>query len=93
MMGKTEPDWIAHDGSAVCPVPAGLMGERGDMFGFLTNMIDNALGVTGDILNGETPSRRRVAQLISDGISVTVIATMFGVGVEVIEALIEDTTE
>lgn len=60
------------------------------MFGFLTNMIDNALGVTGDILNGETPSRRRVAQLLADGISVAAIAALFGVGIDAIEALIDE---
>ena len=60
------------------------------MFSFLTNMIDNALGVAGDILDGETPSRRRVAQLIADGLSVAAIAAIFGVGVEVIEALIDE---
>lgn len=57
------------------------------MFNFLTNMIDNALGVAGDILDGETPSRRRVAQLLSDGVSVVAIAALFGVGVDVIDAL------
>lgn len=61
------------------------------MFSFLTNMIDNALGVASDILDGEVPSRRRVAQLLADGISVAAIAAMFGVGVDVIEALIDET--
>jgi hypothetical protein len=60
------------------------------MFSFLTNAIDNALSVAGDILDGKTPSRRRVAQLLSDGISITAIAALFGVGVEVIEGLIDE---
>ena len=60
------------------------------MFSFLTNMIDNALGVASDILDGEAPSRRRVAQLLADGISVAAIAAMFGVGVDAIEALIDE---
>jgi hypothetical protein len=59
------------------------------MFGKLTNMIDNALTVGGSIMTGEMPTQRQVAQLIADGIGVAVIAAMFGVGIEVIEELVE----
>jgi transposase len=59
------------------------------VFGFFTDAIDNALSVVGDILEGETPSRRKVAKLIDAGLSVAAIATAFGVGEEVIMALLE----
>ena len=57
------------------------------MFDKLTNMIDNAITVGGSIMTGELPTQRQVAQLIADGVSVAIIATMFGVGIEVIEDL------
>ena len=60
------------------------------MFDKLTNMIDNALSVGGAIMTGEIPTQRQVARLIADGISVAAIATMFGVGIEVIEELMEN---
>ena len=59
------------------------------VFGFFTDAIDNALGIATDILDGEVPSRRKVAKLIDAGLSVAMIATAFGVGEEVITALLE----
>lgn len=60
------------------------------MFSKLTDMIDNALGVASDIMTGEVPSQRRVAQLLADGISVAAIAALFDVGIDVIEGLIDE---
>ncbi len=59
------------------------------VFGFFTDAIDNALSVAGDILDGETPSRRKVAKLIDAGLSVAVIAAGFGVAEEVIADLMD----
>ena len=53
------------------------------------NMINNALDTVATILSGELPSREKVARLISDGVDIAMIATLFGVGVDVIEGLID----
>ena len=60
------------------------------VFGFLTDAIDNALDVAGDLLTGEVPTRRKVAKLIDAGLTVAAIAAAFGVGEEVITALMGD---
>lgn len=59
------------------------------MFNSIFNMVDNALSVGVGVFTGELPTQKQVARLISDGLSVTLIATMFGVGVDVIEDLLE----
>lgn len=63
------------------------------MFDWLIKTVDNALGIGSSILDGETPSRESVAKLIADGLSVAVIAAMFGVGIDVIEQLVEGNDE
>jgi len=60
------------------------------VFGFFTDAIDNALGIVGDILDGEVPTRRSVAKLIDAGLSIAAIATAFGVGEEIIMSLMDD---
>ena len=60
------------------------------MFDFLTDSIDNALGVLGDLVDGETPSRRQVSKLLADGITIVAISEATGVAVEVLENLMED---
>ena len=60
------------------------------MFNILTDAIENALTVVGDLAEGEVPTKRQVAQLISDGVTVAVIAAATGFSVEVIEELLDD---
>ena len=60
------------------------------MFDFLTNSIDNALSIFGDLAEGEAPSRRQVAKLIADGVSVYAIAEATGLAVDVIQNLADD---
>lgn len=60
------------------------------MFDFITDSIKNGLDVLGGLVEGETPTKRQVAQLIADGISIYAIAEATGIAVEVIEDLIED---
>lgn len=60
------------------------------MFDFLTDSIDNALGVIGGLVFGEIPSQRQVAKLIADGVSVYAIAEATGVAAEVIQGMVED---
>jgi hypothetical protein len=59
------------------------------VFGFFTDAIENALDVVGDVMTGEVPTKRSVAKLIDAGLTVAAIATAFGVGEEVITALLK----
>ena len=60
------------------------------MFGIFTDVVDTALDVAGDLLEGETPSRKSVAKLIDAGLTVAAVATIFSVTESVIESLLED---
>ena len=59
------------------------------MFDKLTDMIENALDVGVSIVTLEGLDKRKVAKLIADGLSVWAIASMFGVGVDVIEDMMK----
>jgi len=58
------------------------------MFDFLTKAIDNALSIPAAIINGEDVSRQQVAKLISDGVSIAVIAATFGIAEDVVQSMI-----
>ena len=65
------------------------------MFGLFTSAIKAALDVTTDTFNmmigeGDGPSAENVAELVDAGLTVAAIAHGFGVGEEVIQALIDD---
>ena len=60
------------------------------MFNFLTDAVENALDVADSVLSGEDVTKRQVARLISDGISVAAIASATGLAVEVIEKMVDD---
>ena len=59
------------------------------MFTLLTDAIENALTVAGNVLTGETVSARQVAQLIADGMTVAAVASATGLAVEVIEKMLD----
>ncbi len=58
------------------------------MFDFLTKAIDNALSIPAAIINGEDVSRQQIAKLISDGVSIAVIAATFGIAEDVVQSMI-----
>lgn len=60
------------------------------MFGFITDAVENVLDIGCSILDGEDVTKNQVAKLISDGVSIAVIASAAGVAVEVIEHIMED---
>lgn len=60
------------------------------MFNFLTDAVENALDVADSFLSGEDVTKRQVARLISDGLSVAAIASVTGLAVEVIEKMVDD---
>lgn len=55
------------------------------LFDSLTNAVENGLGVLGGLVEGELPSKRQLATLISDGISIYAISEATGYSVEVLE--------
>jgi hypothetical protein len=46
--------------------------------------------IGSDLLDGELPSKRQIARLVSDGVSVAAIASAAGVAQDVIEKILED---
>jgi len=59
------------------------------MFKMLTDAIDNTLAVVGGVFTGELPTRRQVAQMISDGMTVAAIASATGFATDVIEKILD----
>lgn len=60
------------------------------MFDFITNAVENVLDIGGSLLSGEDITNQQIAKLISDGVSVAVIASSTGLAVDVIEQILED---
>lgn len=60
------------------------------ILGFIEDAIENVLDCADDILDGEMPSKRNVAKLISDGLTVAAVASAYGVAEDVIEKILED---
>lgn len=59
------------------------------MFGSLLKPIENALTVGLKLVTLEAPTKREVAQLLSDGVEIAAIASAFGVAESVIMDLID----
>lgn len=60
------------------------------MFGFLTDAVENAFDVVDSVLSGEDVTKRQVARLVSDGVSIAAIASATGLAVDVVERMIGD---
>jgi hypothetical protein len=60
------------------------------MFGLLVNPIVNLLSIGEGFVEGRGPSKQQVAQLFDDGMTIGAIAVGFDVGIDVIEALLEN---
>ena len=60
------------------------------MFGSIFNSVDNALSIVSNVVSGEDVSRYQVTKLISDGVSIALIASAFGVAESVIREVIND---
>ena len=60
------------------------------MFDFLTDAVENALDVADSVLSGEDVTKRQVARLVSDGLSIAAIASATGLAVEIIEKMVDD---
>lgn len=51
------------------------------MFDFITDSIENGLDILGGLVEGDAPSKRQVAKLIADGVSVYAISEATGLAV------------
>ena len=60
------------------------------MFDFITDSFENALDILDDLVDGELPSKRQVARLMADGVSIYAISEATGFAEEVIRDLIDD---
>ena len=60
------------------------------IFDIFTKPIENALTVVDKILfEGEAPTKRELAKLINDGITIIAISQATGIAVDVIESIVE----
>ena len=60
------------------------------MFNFITDAIENTLDVADSLLSGEDITKRQIAKLVSDGLSVYAIASATGLAIDVIEKYLEE---
>ena len=60
------------------------------MFGFFTDAVENVLDITGDLLEGEAPSKRQLAKLVDAGLTVYAISEATGIAVDVLEKILDD---
>lgn len=60
------------------------------MFKFITDAVENALDVADNLVSGEDITKRQIARLVSDGLSVAAIASATGLAVDVIEKFFEE---
>lgn len=59
------------------------------MFKFLTDSIENVLDAGECLVNPEAdlPTKRQIAKLLADGVSIYAAAEMTGVAIEIVEAI------
>lgn len=60
------------------------------MFNFITDAVENALDVADGLVSGEDITKRQIARLVSDGLSVVAIASATGLAADVIEKFLEE---
>jgi DNA-binding NarL/FixJ family response regulator len=60
------------------------------VFNFLTDSIENALTVANGFVTGEDVTKRQVAKLIADGVTVAGAAALLDVSVDTIKRLLDD---
>lgn len=60
------------------------------MFDFLTDAVENVLDIGDSLLSGEDVSKKQIAKLISDGVSIYTISSLTGLAVHTIEKMIDE---
>lgn len=60
------------------------------MFEFITDAVENALDIGSSILNVEDITKRQIAKLVSDGVSIYAIASATGLAEEVIQSIVDE---
>ena len=60
------------------------------MFDFITDSIENGLDILDGLVQGEVPSKRQLAKLIADGVSIYAISELSGVAVDVLEKVMDE---
>lgn len=59
------------------------------LFNSITDAIENGLDILSGLAEGEAPSKRQIAKLISDGVSIYAISEATGIAVDVLESIID----
>lgn len=60
------------------------------IFNLIEDAITNALDIGESLIDGDGPSKRQVAKLISDGLTVAAIASATGLAIDVIQKMMEE---
>lgn len=59
------------------------------IFNAVTDAVENGLDILGGLAEGETPTKRQLAKLISDGVSIYTISEATGIAVDVLESIVD----
>jgi hypothetical protein len=63
------------------------------MFGIfdpITKAVENTLDIADCLVSGEAPSKKQIAKLISDGVSIYAISSATGIAVDVLQSIIDE---
>ena len=60
------------------------------LFDSTVNQIENAMDVTSDLLSGEAPDKRKIAELVATGMTVYAISEVTGYTVDAINKVISN---
>lgn len=60
------------------------------MFDFITDAVENVLDVADSFVSGEDITKRQVARLVSDGVSIVAIASITGIATDALEKMLEE---
>lgn len=59
------------------------------IFNAVTDAVENGLDILGGLAEGETSTKRQLAKLISDGVSIYTISEATGIAVDVLESIVD----
>lgn len=59
------------------------------IFDAITGVVENGLDILSGLAEGELPTKRQLAKLISDGVSIYAISEATGIAVDILESIVD----